>query len=108
MRTAVLIAPFLIGMAVLWLATCFFTVRQSVIGVRLTFLAGLLAWPMLSFVLAAVMFEFVLTGNEEKPGLASLILMLVAAGIALAAWLIGSWAARIVGWSIKRNRTASS
>jgi hypothetical protein len=108
-KTDVLITLSLIGMTVLWLATCFFTVRQSVVGIRLTFLVGLLiAWPMLSFVLGAAMFESTFTGNERPVGPAGLIFTAVGAGVALAVWLVGFWIARIVGWLIRRNRTANS
>jgi hypothetical protein len=107
MRNVALITPFLIGMAVLWLATCFFTVRQSVVGVRLVFLAGMLAWPMLSFLLGAAIFESTFTGNERPVGPAGLLFMVVGAGVALTIWLGGFWTARIVGWSIRRNRVGA-
>lgn len=107
MRTAVLITLPLIGMTVLWLATCFFTVRQSVVGIRLVFLAGLLAWPMLSFVLGAAMFESTFTGNERPVGLAGLLFLVAGAGVALAVWLVGFWTARMVGWLIRRNRAGA-
>lgn len=108
MRTAVLITLPLIGMTVLWLATYFFTIRQSVVGVRLVFLAGLLLWPMFSFVLGAPMLESIFAGGERPVGGAVLISMMVTAGVTLAVLLAGFWIARMVGWRIRRNRTVSS
>jgi len=108
MRNAVLIGLPLIGMMVLWLAACFFTVRQSVVGMRLVFLTGLLAWPMLSFILGAPMVESIFVGGEWPVGGAVLTSMVVTAGVTLAVLLVGFWIARIVGWRIRRNRTVSS
>lgn len=104
MRNVILITPPLIGMTVLWLATYFFTVRQSVVGIRLLFLAGLLLWPMFSFVLGAPIVESILAGGERPVGGAVLISMVVNAGVTLAVLLVGFWIARMVGWRIRRNR----
>jgi hypothetical protein len=104
-KTDVLITLSLIGMTVLWLATCLFTIRQSVIGMRLAFMVGLLlAWPALLFGLGAAMFESTFPGGEKPVGAGGLIFTVVAAGVALAVWLVGFWAARIVGWLIRRKR----
>jgi hypothetical protein len=95
------------GAGALWLAAYFFSARQSRVGVQLVFLAGMLiAWPALTVGLGGAIFDVIFPPEEGKPvGPGGAIVFLFAGGVALLMWLTGFWAARIVGWGVRRRRT---